>query len=326
MVPEKLPLVTIIVPSFNKGDYIAETIESVIEQTYINWELIIIEDGSTDNSVHIITKFVELDKRITLINSKQNSGANVCRNIGINAAKGQYLIFLDADDLLNKNCLTNRIKIIIENPKLDFTVHTLQIFNKIIGDSNFNWFPNVKKPLKNFLSHQLPWQTMQPIWKLDFVLKIKGFDENFQRLQDVEFHTRALMQPNVKFLLLNELPDCYLRIDNARKNFDEFNFLKRWVNSVQLYCDKFYGNIENNNRKYLLGTIYRVIEQVSYQNRLKSISLIQFKELQTTIKKIQIYQSINFLKKFYLYLGWKYNRQKVRIPGINYILYKLLLF
>jgi glycosyltransferase involved in cell wall biosynthesis len=326
VISENAYLVSIIVPSYNKGDYIVETIKSVIEQTYSNWELIIIEDGSTDNSVQIITKFVELDKRIILINSKKNAGANVCRNIGINAAKGEYLIFLDADDILNKNCLSNRIKIISKNPKLDFTVHTLQVFNKTIGDSKFNWYPNVKMPLKNFLSHSLPWQTMQPIWKLEFVLKINGFDENFKRLQDVEFHTRALMQPNVNYLLFNELPDCYLRIDNDRKNFNEFEFLNRWVNSVQLYCDKFYGIIKKNNRNYLLGTIYRVIEQVSYQNRLKSINLNQFLELQATIKNIQIYQSINFLKRFYLYLGWEYNKQKIRIPGINYILYKLLLF
>ncbi len=62
------PLVTIIVPSFNKGIYIEDTIESVIQQTYINWELLIIEDGSTDNSVQLISKYLELDKRICLIN------------------------------------------------------------------------------------------------------------------------------------------------------------------------------------------------------------------------------------------------------------------
>lgn len=319
------PLVTIIVPSFNKGIYIEDTIESVIQQTYINWELLIIEDGSTDNSVQLISKYLELDKRICLINSKQNKGANVCRNIGINAAKGEYLIFLDADDILSIDCLTNRIKTITQYPELDFTVHTLQIFNKKIGDNDFKWLPKVKNPLKKFLSHQLPWQTMQPIWKLKFVLKINGFDETFQRLQDVEFHTRVLLQPNVNYLLINDSPDCFLRIDNARKNFDEFNFLCRWVNSVHLYCDKFYNKVEANKRKYLLGTIYRIIEQVSHQYKLNSISFNQFLELQKSIKAIQIYKSVYFLKKFYLYLGWKYNISKFKIPGLNYFLHKLII-
>ncbi len=91
-------LVSIITPNYNCEKYIAATITSVIHQTYKNWELIIVDDCSTDNSLIIINKYIEKDNRIKLIKLGVNSGPAIARNEAIKAAKGDYIAFLDGDD------------------------------------------------------------------------------------------------------------------------------------------------------------------------------------------------------------------------------------
>lgn len=91
-------LVSIIMPSYNTADYICSTIKSVLAQTYTTWELIIIDDCSTDNTDDIVKPFLE-DKRIIYIKNSQNSGAALSRNHGLRLAKGEWVAFLDSDDL-----------------------------------------------------------------------------------------------------------------------------------------------------------------------------------------------------------------------------------
>lgn len=92
-------LVSIITPCYNASEFIGQTIESVLAQTYQNFEMIIIDDCSTDNSIDVISKYIRKDNRIKLIKLKNNSGSAVARNIGIKEAKGRYIAFLDSDDL-----------------------------------------------------------------------------------------------------------------------------------------------------------------------------------------------------------------------------------
>lgn len=92
-------LISIITPSFNSSEYIKETIKSVLDQTYGDWEMIIVDDCSTDNSQEIIEGYTNNDSRIKLIILDENSGAAVARNVAIQKANGRYIAFLDADDL-----------------------------------------------------------------------------------------------------------------------------------------------------------------------------------------------------------------------------------
>ena len=92
-------LVSIVVPVYNAARFIDETINTVLDQTYTNWELLLIDDKSTDDSVKLIKPYLTKDKRIKLLSNRRNSGAAVSRNKGIDAAKGRYIAFLDADDL-----------------------------------------------------------------------------------------------------------------------------------------------------------------------------------------------------------------------------------
>jgi len=102
-------LVSIIMPSFNCEEFISETILSVMNQTYKNWELIIVDDGSTDNSVCIINNFIKGENRINLIINDKNEGAAVSRNKAIEVAMGKYIAFLDSDDLWSTDKLEAQI-------------------------------------------------------------------------------------------------------------------------------------------------------------------------------------------------------------------------
>lgn len=99
-----VPLISVIMPVFNSEDFLERALSSVATQTFSNFELIIINDGSTDKSLDIINSFVSKYKNFRLINNK-NIGASKSRNIGINEAKGKYIAFLDSDDFMDKNFL-----------------------------------------------------------------------------------------------------------------------------------------------------------------------------------------------------------------------------
>lgn len=112
---KKEELVSIVVPVYNAEKFLKDTIQTVLEQTYPNWELLLVDDCSNDNSVGIIKEYVKDDKRIRLLKNEKNSGAALTRNHGIKEAKGTYLCFLDADDLWEKEKLEKQLKFMKEN-------------------------------------------------------------------------------------------------------------------------------------------------------------------------------------------------------------------
>jgi len=113
-------LVSIITPTYNAEKFIAETLKSVQNQTYQNWEMILVDDASTDETVKIISDFVEKDSRIKLFKLEKNSGNGFARNIALEKAVGKYIAYLDADDLWFPNKLEKQIQFLKEN-NLHFT-------------------------------------------------------------------------------------------------------------------------------------------------------------------------------------------------------------
>lgn len=93
-----MPLVSVITPLYNCSKYLEQTIQSVLSQTFQNWEMIMVDDCSTDNSVEIAQQYAAQDERIKVIQLEKNSGAAVARNTAIEAAQGRYIAFLDSDD------------------------------------------------------------------------------------------------------------------------------------------------------------------------------------------------------------------------------------
>jgi glycosyltransferase involved in cell wall biosynthesis len=114
------PNISIITPNYNSSSYISQTIESVLQQTYPHWEMIIIDDCSTDDSINIIEKYMYQDPRIKLIKLEKNSGPVTARNRGITQAQGRYLTFIDSDDLWLENFLETSITM-LQDQKIEFT-------------------------------------------------------------------------------------------------------------------------------------------------------------------------------------------------------------
>ena len=115
-------LVSIIVPVFNAAGFIKETIDSVIRQSFSEWELILVDDCSADDSCDIIKSIMSEEPRIRLISREQNRGAAGARNEGVQNAKGRYICFLDADDIWDKDKLLLELEFIREK-KGRFCVH-----------------------------------------------------------------------------------------------------------------------------------------------------------------------------------------------------------
>jgi len=108
-------LISIITPLYNSKKFIEETIESVLNQTYYNWEMIIVDDCSSDNGIEIVNHYKKQDNRIKLIKLKKNSGGAVARNTAIKEAKGRYIAFLDSDDLWHPKKLEKQIEFMQKN-------------------------------------------------------------------------------------------------------------------------------------------------------------------------------------------------------------------
>ena len=124
-------LVSIITPSWNCAPFIEETIQSVQAQTYQNWEMIIVDDCSTDDTFAVVEPFVKQDDRIKYITNVRNSGAAVSRNVALRQAKGRWIAFLDSDDLWKPEKLEHQLQFMVEN-NYHFSYHE---YGEIDGNS-----------------------------------------------------------------------------------------------------------------------------------------------------------------------------------------------
>lgn len=136
-------LVSVITPSYNSERFIGECIQSVIAQTYINWEMIIVDDASNDNTQEVINSFAQHDKRITCFFLEENIGAAEARNFAIRKAKGKYIAFLDSDDLWEPQKLEKQILFMRKN-NIAFSYTTYES----ISEDNSRCMKLIKAPNK----------------------------------------------------------------------------------------------------------------------------------------------------------------------------------
>lgn len=235
-------MVSIIIPSYNRETLIQDTLNSIIAQTYQQWEALVIDDNSTDSTCEVVQHFSDNDLRIKLIKRKREpKGGSVCRNIGIENAKGEYLIFLDSDDVLAPHCLENRVYYMDQNPDIHFAVFQMGVLSHDGVSRNEKLIKKKENYLYAFLQHDLPWTITGPIWKTDFMKnEIVGYNENYPRLQDPELNTRVLLKNEVKFHVLEDSePDCYYRAHSDKV----FN-MSILLTGFELYIHEFYYEIK----------------------------------------------------------------------------------
>ncbi len=186
--------VSIITPTKNRLSLLGEAIDSVLAQTFSNWEHLIVDDGSDDGSIEMVEKLAASDSRIRLIKrTGEKAGANVCRNIGIRESRSEFLIFLDSDDLLSASCLEKRVGLMQRNQDLEYAVFMTGFFVETPGD-RYQQKPGdlFGDDLRRFLSFEFPWIINAPIWRKSALEKLQGFDETLPSWQDVDLHIRAI--------------------------------------------------------------------------------------------------------------------------------------
>ena len=235
-------MVSVVIPVYNCAGTIRETLDSIAAQTYSNWEAICVDDGSVDESVTVINQYINEheDLNVRLVKREtQNKGGSVCRNIGARAARGVYLLFLDADDLLGKTCLEGRVRAIDETDN-QFVVFPMAAFdNNDLSTAHTYSRLHVREPLYMFLSGFGTWQVTSPIIRKSYFDLLGGFDESFPRLQDVEFHIRAIIESQGRYeIRRNADADCYYRQGGSMGIVVEK--LKRTIDG----CRKFIALIE----------------------------------------------------------------------------------
>jgi glycosyltransferase involved in cell wall biosynthesis len=187
-----LPLVSIIIPCYNNQVFLKDSITSAVNQTYKHLEIIVIDDGSTDNSLEIIKSFSD---KIHWETGK-NHGAPLARNIGIEIAQGEYIKFLDADDILLPECIEKQIS---EASQLPRNKKAIIYGDAIWVDQNnqplINYSLRPRQPEEDPIAHILSNSplTSCPLHKKDYLLDIGGFDPNLPRGQEHDLHLRLVL-------------------------------------------------------------------------------------------------------------------------------------
>ena len=209
----KQPLISIIIPNYNRGNLLRETLDSLLAQTHTHWEAVVVDDGSDDESDEAGQEYADKDARISYEKrTLRPRGAPSCRNQGFQRSNGDYIIFLDSDDLLAPFCLEQRLTTIIKYPDNDFWVFPMLMFRDTPENAVFLWnVEREKSNLNRFLELDAVWQTTGPIWKREAVEKMGGFTAGLACWQDVDFHLKALTA-GLSYKMNYDLPpDAYYR-------------------------------------------------------------------------------------------------------------------
>ncbi|WP_372714941.1 glycosyltransferase family 2 protein [Ilyobacter sp.] len=309
-------LISVIIPFYNIGEFVKKTINSLDSQTYRNFEVIFVNDASTDNSLQIIEeslKKVTFDHKI--INREKNGGPSPSRNIGLKEARGEYIYFLDSDDFLYKNAFEESINLFErEDPdivffkfkKVDENGKTVQNYNDI--------FKDVKKIEKNrdilikYINLEIFLYTCSVIYKKK-VLNNIFYNENNEThyyVEDQDFCIRALLNSNKIGYINSELVQYFKRkgsIMNGKFNIRRLNKIRLFDTLYNEYKtkDQELSNVFLKRRsKEILWVIRSYIKNETDQNSNQMKKYIKENILTTEITS---------------YLEWKYSK-KLNIKNI----------
>jgi glycosyltransferase involved in cell wall biosynthesis len=242
--------ISVIIPLFNKEHFIKKTLLSVLSQTFSDFEVLLINDGSTDGSVDVVNSFI--DERITLHTTK-NKGVSHARNYGVSKSSSDLIAFLDADDLWEPNHLENLNSLYTSFPKcgLYAAAYYKQFFNGKKMNAHFNGvstdhFGVIEDYFSASITDSIAWTSAVLIPKKTF-LEIGGFDEEMRSGQDTDLWIRIALKESVAFSAIasaNKIilsPQYHLSYSSSRidrmKLFENFKNLETPNTSFKKYMD-----------------------------------------------------------------------------------------
>jgi GT2 family glycosyltransferase len=258
--------VSIVMPSYNKGRWIRDAVRSAACQGD-RVELIVVDDASTDDSPRILEQLAREFANVRLVSLGTNRGGSHCRNRGLAEARGEFVMFLDADDLLITGSVYRRLRAARALPDHDAWVFPMKTFVKRPEEPTGEWRPKPGDHLASFLSHQLDWSIMQPLWRREMLKRIGGFDESFVRLQDPEMHARALLAGARVRCMHEHEADCLYRIDVDRHEGDASPLARRHVNGAIHFYRTFFPVVPHRDRRFLSGTLLASLASLDHWRR-----------------------------------------------------------
>lgn len=181
-----MPKVSVIIPAYNSAQYVGEAVESALAQTYKDHEIIVVDDGSTDNTKEVLSPYTSRIKYFF----QENRGAPAARNFGISRSRGRYVAFLDADDLWLPDKLEKQVMALESNPHLAFVssgTYAVNAQNQIIGVWNKN--PQIKENFGNLLENNFIY-ILTVVVRRDCLDKVGGFDERLFPSDDYDLWLR----------------------------------------------------------------------------------------------------------------------------------------
>ena len=325
-------LVSIIIPVYNRSHLISATFDSVLVQTYTNWECIIVDDGSTDQSLLIIEEFLKKDQRFKFLKRPDNrlKGANACRNYGKQIAKGEYIMFLDSDDLLSNNCLENRINYVKSNPQYDLVIFSMGHFL----ENNKNCYEDKNRRVVNFsiedtifefaLGKKLPWNVTRPFFRRATIENVY-FNESIQNFQDDEFNIRVLSKSQPQYISI-DVTDCYYRMDESNiTKYDNFIGNQNVINSMEIYYRTIFDAFSKKSKiikrndlikKLFYQINYYISPKLDLSIMKKTIKLFN-SELKLTYKEQFLLLLIINLKIYYYNKKGYYKLRKILFNFLN---------
>lgn len=280
-----MPKLSVIVPIYNVEEYLANCIESILNQTFKDFELILINDGSTDNSLEICYRYRDRDKRINVIN-KKNGGVSSARNIGIEISKGEYIAFVDPDDDIEIN-MYEELMGIMENNNVDIVVSGFKFINLINNTSEkFNIYNRTNRIIKrkeinneilidilnldNCYGYGM-YSCWNKIYKKELFFKYNiRFDDNKNNGEDAKLNLIMLTVINSIYFLDIPLYNYYIRKRESLTQMVREDTYKDILDNRDFheYLCNLYGNSQlckNGIKKYLNDTI-RYMNLVSVSN------------------------------------------------------------
>ena len=269
----KNPAVSVIIPTYNRAHLVGRAIQSVLNQTYQDFEIIVVDDGSIDNTEEIVNSFD--DKRIRYIKHKKNKGAAATRNTGIKNARGEYIAFQDSDDEWLSEKLDEQIKIFKNESNNPGAVYCGVTYIDKKGNSiNKKWYPKKKGNIyEDLLYKNCVGGCSNVIVKKECFNQVGLFDENFLLCQDIDMWIRIARCYRFSFAK-SCLVKYRIHADNRSKNH---NLMIKNINRIQ---EKYYSELRKRpcsySRRYffignMLCHLERIREGQSYL--LKAISI-----------------------------------------------------
>lgn len=311
-------LVSVIVPIYNTEKYLDRCLISIVNQTYLNLEIILIDDGSQDDSIKVINRYANKDKRISVYR-QENKGLSDVRNFGLSVAKGDYILFVDSDDFIELNLVESCLKLLTEN-SVDMVIFAYKYGDFESNNIDLNVYPktgilNTKETIKYTITEQIQSYAWSRIAKKEV---FKGITYPSRRNFEDTITTYKIILNCKSILVINEPFYNYYshRSSSITNNYNSKNMEDCFAFRLERYRNikKIYSDLDDYGTQLVINDLIHFALTLSYKDN---------KALKTEGEKIIKEDNYVFTKRleklffkhnFLLYYGYKFKFIVRKIP------------